>query len=102
DYSTMGAPALPGYPSTLQARDIDSNSNRTNVNSTNKVKNGSYTAATTGSAVQGYPSSFQSRDIKSSARPGAAAWEEHIDEHTNRRYFYNSITGKSSWGQPNA
>lgn len=107
-HSTTETPARAAYPSTFQSSEADSTSTRANkngvntVSKTNNLKNGSYTLSTAEPATKGYPSTFQSSNNKSSSKPIAAAWEEHIDENTNRRYFYNVVTGRSSWGEPDA
>lgn len=107
-HSPTAASATAGYPSALQSSDIDSSStwnnanpviNTSSVNRTNntsKGKTGTYGSATTGSDIAAYSSSVQSSDTGSSSNSIAAAWEEHIDETTNRKYFYNTITRRVS------
>ena len=99
-HSVTEAPTLPSFPGTFQSRESDPRSTRANAhnmnNKSNKEKNGHYGPATAGQAVDAYSSTFQPSEFGSSSNPIAAAWEEHIDENTNRKYFYNSITGRVS------
>lgn len=98
-HSITAAPAVPTYSSGFRCADIDSSytpNNRytgTKANSSNKVTKGNYRQVT---AEPACPTYFQSREFVSNSNPFTAAWEEHIDENTNRKFFYNCITGMVS------
>lgn len=94
------SPARPGYSGIFQSREIDTSPTRSNATTSymkpvsSKGKTRTYGRATAGSEIEAYPSTFRSGNIGWGSEPIAEEWEEHIDESTNRKYFYNSITGR--------
>lgn len=92
-HSLTHASALPDYTSTAKSGKIDICPARTITNST---RNGRYGVVTADPGIEAYPSNFESSGNGSRSKLIAASWEEHIDERTNRKYFYNNITGRVS------
>eukprot|EP00904_Undaria_pinnatifida_P006733 jgi/Undpi1/318/HiC_scaffold_1.g00314.m1 len=113
--SATTRPATATYSRASQSREINSRSIPSSSHTTNDANAASivdignpmnygmknnYQSSTSRPTIVANSRALKPSDVHTNSGSSAQAWEEHIDVATNRSFYYNNITKRSTWGLP--